>query len=578
MSFDNLVMQTVTAELGELLTGAFVQRVTAKAWNEILIDFYSPKGLNTLLFSLAPEYARLHLIARAAKGSKEGGPPSAFTMLLRKYLVGAKALGFSNPPFERVLSIAFKTPAGLPNVTLIAEIMNRRSNLVLVDEKNIILGAAKTANAEKNPRRPVLSGLAYTAVPPQPAALSPGKLSGHELKSAMEAFLAEGKDPARALTGSVKGLSPLIATELLYRAGWQDQAADKPYDHLALILNEFFFKPDRAFGPPVLYPEKGLYAMTALTHLGNTEERVFATANTLLEKFYSETIEQSRQKVLKERLLAALKTRQRALLLKQKRRQEELLTTEKAPAFRLFAETLLTFGAEVPKGARTAVLPNLYHPEEKVVIPLNPAKNAAANARYYFSRYRKAKDGRDKVLKQLALTENEKLYLADLLYSIERASGEVTDEIKEELVAAGYIKDKGLRRPLKISTPAHKSFETTSGFKVLVGKNNRGNDFVTFKVASRRDTWFHAQKLPGSHVVIKNAGRKLQEADCLEAALLAAYFSKGHLSHAVAVDYTEIRHVRRRPGGKPGQVFYEQQHTLTVNPQDSKMKERFGLP
>ncbi|MFO7952762.1 MAG: NFACT RNA binding domain-containing protein, partial [Bacillota bacterium] len=195
------------------------------------------------------------------------------------------------------------------------------------------------------------------------------------------------------------------------------------------------------------------------------------------------------------------------------------------------------------------------------------------------SRYQKAKKGRQKIRKQLNKTKAEIEYCQNLLYSLENSDYSSLEEVKQEMIEAGYLrekaKDKGKRKETSIPQP-HK-FESSTGHPILVGRNNRQNDYITFKAASRHDTWFHAREIPGGHVVLKETPYPPPEKDIEEAAFLAAYFSRGKDTGAVDIDYTEIRHVRRRPGGKPGFVFYENFNTVTANPSDLQLRKQFGL-
>jgi predicted ribosome quality control (RQC) complex YloA/Tae2 family protein len=181
------------------------------------------------------------------------------------------------------------------------------------------------------------------------------------------------------------------------------------------------------------------------------------------------------------------------------------------------------------------------------------------------------------VRRQLKITHAETEYCRSLLYSIESAVGSSLAEIRLELVDAGYLRGKQKGKKKETALPQPLIFKSGSEKTILVGRNNRQNDHVTFKAAVRRDIWFHIRQLPGSHVVLKETGWPPAKDDLEEAAFLAAYFSKGRESSAADVDYTEVRHVRRRPGSKPGQVFYKNYETVTVNPLDPGIKKRFNL-
>jgi predicted ribosome quality control (RQC) complex YloA/Tae2 family protein len=570
-------MKKITAELQNSLVGAAAQRISEPVRGEIVIDFYGQTRQLNLLFSLDSKYARIHLTGTSGKKKKQKGEqPSPFCMLLRKYLVGGKAISFSNPPLERILEIAFDPPDGLPAVKLIAEIMSRRSNLILVDQNNFILGAAKTVSWEKNPLRAIQPGEPYRPVPSQNK-LSPLGISTEELAAAVKPLLNEGKKPEQALVGAVEGISPLTARELLHRSRWNKEDFAGSFEQLHDELTNLFSRAEQGTLQPVMLPGRKIYAAMSLDHLPEEEQVPYESANNMLDLFYQDLISNESEKALRAQLNSAAHKRLTALEKKLREQRKELEATEKAPAYRLYGELLLAYGDRVSRGAEDVALPDLYNPDQIVVVPLNPSKNAGANAQAYFNRYRKAKKGRDKVKKQLARTGSEIDYCRGLLYTIESGSGLSLYEIKQELIDAGFLRDKQKSKKREDALPQPLTFKTSSGRTILVGRNNRQNDYVTFKAAVRRDTWFHIRQIPGSHVVLKEAPYPPPAQDCEEAAFLAAYFSKGRESGAVDIDYTEVRHVRRRPGGQPGAVFYENYETITVNPQDREMREHFGL-
>ena len=578
MSFDTLIMQAVTAELQDELPGAVVQKVTEPVRGEIILNLYHQGRQLNLLFSIDSKYARVHLSGKASKKEKINPQPSPFCMLLRKYLIGCRILNLGNPPLERILEIAFEPQAGLTPVSLVAEIMSRRSNLILVGENQLILGAARIVGWEKNPLRAIYPGEKYRPVPPQNK-LNPLQMSAEDFTPAFLKNLGIKEKPEQALLMKVDGISPLIAKELIYRSRQQTVNIEGDIDVSALfgeVRSLFNAMNNRQFNP-VLLPGRNIYAAIRLTHLPAEEQIEQTSFNEMLDRFYSGVIRIEIEKTLKNLLQNAVDRRLTALKRKELALRKDLKTTELASQHRHFGELLLAYGDQVPRGADSALLPDLYQPDEKVLVPLNPSRNAAANAQHYFNRYRKAKTGRDEVRRQLKITNAETEYCRSLLYSVESAAGSSLAEIRLELIDAGNLRDKQKGKKKDTTLPQPLVFKSGSGKTILVGRNNRQNDYVTFKAAVRRDIWFHIRLLPGSHVILKETGWPPAEEDIEEAAFLAAYFSKGRESSVADVDYTEVRHVRRRPGGKPGQVFYENYETVTVNPLDQGLRNQFNL-
>ncbi len=576
MSFDTLIMKAIKDELQEELTGAPVQRVYENERGEIILYLHSRGHQPGLLFSTDPRYARIHLThSRYSHRDK----PSPFCMLLRKYLISGRVKDFFTPPLERILEMRFAPPYGMPPVRLIAEIMGRRSNLILVDDKDNVLGAAKTVSWEKNPRRAILPGEIYRPVPPQNK-LNPLEMNCQRFSAFFRYFLNEGKEPEQALFSSVGGLSPLTARELLYRSGWkQTSHADTADEHLFEEVKKIFAESEAGRFTPVMLPDQKIYAAIELTHLAGEKQVTYEQACTMLDQFYGMLISEDREKTLREQLKNTVNKRLKNLTNKKKQQEKELEASTKAPRHRLFGEMLLAYGHEVPKGADSVVLPDLYNPEEMVEIPLDPAKSVSANAQRHFNRYQKAKKGRKKIRAQINKTKTEIEYCQNLLYALDSGDLSSLEEIRQEMIEAGYLpkKEQGKEKKKGDTAPQPFKFKSSAGHTILVGRNNRQNDHITFKTAARRDTWFHAREIPGSHVLLKEAPSPPPDEDIEEAAFLAAYFSRGRESGAVDIDYTEVRHVRRRPGSKPGSVFYENFNTVTANPGDQKLRERFGL-
>jgi predicted ribosome quality control (RQC) complex YloA/Tae2 family protein len=221
-----------------------------------------------------------------------------------------------------------------------------------------------------------------------------------------------------------------------------------------------------------------------------------------------------------------------------------------------------------------------------VTIPLDPQLSPAENAQNYFKRYNKAKRTLELASKHAALTRQEIDYLEGVHLAVENAADlDDLKEIEEELVRAGYLKKLTRKRQVQGKTPQYAKkkerspgrplrFVSPDGCEIWVGKNNKQNDEITFKIAKPGDTWLHVKDLPGSHVIVRSKQQPLPESTLRYAAHLAAYFSKGRQSSNVPVDYTLVRHVRKPKGAHPGFVIYDHHRTLYVTP-DPQVIESF---
>ena len=573
MSFDTLIMKAVTDELRTVLTGASVQRIYEPERGVIIIHLYTQGQQPGLLISIDTKYARVHLTSSRYRSQEQ---PSPFCMLLRKYLIGGRAVIFTNPPLERILEISFEPPEGMPPVRLIAEIMSRRSNLILINNQGIILGAARIASWDKNPKRAIMPGEMYRPAPPQEK-LNPLEMDQKVFSASLMRLIESGNTPEQALLSTVGGISPLTARELIYKSGWDTAASGECIRRLFEEARNLFSESNVVKLQPVILPALSIYAAMPLTHLLHEEQIEYSSVNEMLDYYYSGLIKSSREKFLKEHLNNAVNRRLTSLNKKRREQDKELQAATKAPQYRFYGELLLAYRDRVPRGADSVVLPDLYNPEAEIAVPLNPSKSANANAQKHFSRYQKAKKGQEEIRKQLKKTRVEIDYCQEVLFTIENSTDTSLEEIRQEIGEAGFLRKKQKRQQKSTATPQPLSYKTSSGRTILAGRNNRQNDYITFKAAVRRDTWFHVRQLSGSHVVLKEAPYPPPPEDIEEAAFLAAFFSRGRESGAVAIDYTEVRHVRRRPGGKPGAVFYENYETITVNPQDQRLKDFFKL-
>lgn len=253
--------------------------------------------------------------------------------------------------------------------------------------------------------------------------------------------------------------------------------------------------------------------------------------------------------------------------LERRRRQllEQMVPAEEIEALRQAGEYILAFGWQLRPGQD--MLEVDLGDGEVCRIALEPALSPAENAERYFERYRKAKRAAEAVPALLEQVEEELAFLAQLRLDVELAASRAElDALEQELVQWGYVPAPAKKAHAKPAPAAPLTVEGPDGFQILVGRNSRQNDYLTFTLARGDDLWFHARGTAGAHVILRTAGRAPTPAAVQRAAELAAYYSSARHSTRVLVDYTLCRHVRRRSGGRPGQVFYRRETTITVAP------------
>ncbi|MBN8207416.1 NFACT family protein [Bacillus sp. NTK071] len=556
MSFDGMVMRAVAHETNELLKGGRVTKIYQPYATDLLLVVRSGGKNHQLLLSANPSYARIQITKESYANPKE---PPMFCMLLRKHLEGSIIEEIKQIDNERIIHVTFKARNDLGDLTtrtLIAEIMGRHSNVILLNESNMILDSIKHLPPSVNRYRTVLPGQDYVA-PPAQNKVSPFGLSTEDFLRQID-FNA-GK-LSKQLVQAFGGVSPLIANEVVHRAGLANRST----------LPESFFDVFNQLGnhhytPQMVTASKEYFSVVPLTHLSG-ESRTFDSSSELLDRFYYGKADRDRVKQQSNDLERFLSNE----LKKNEKKIEKLSRTikqaQEADTFQLLGELLTANMHMVKRGDKKVSVQNYYDEDGGMIeIELNPQKSPSENAQAYFKKYNKAKNSISVLQEQIEMAHQEIAYLDQLIQQLTAASPRDIEEIREELEEEGYIKKRSRKKKKsKPTKPQLDVYESTDGTEILVGKNNKQNEYLTNKLAARSETWLHTKDIPGSHVVIRS--KEYTEETLLEAANLAAYFSKARESGSVPVDYTEVRHVKKPNGAKPGFVTYDQQNTLYVTP------------
>jgi predicted ribosome quality control (RQC) complex YloA/Tae2 family protein len=257
--------------------------------------------------------------------------------------------------------------------------------------------------------------------------------------------------------------------------------------------------------------------------------------------------------------------------------EKQLKDTEKMDKYRLWGELINTYGYGIAPGSKELTATS-YYDSSTVTIPLDETITPRENAKKYFDRYTKLKRTREAVSRQISETRSELEHLNSVLTSLELAREESTlSQIRQELSDAGYIrrhdnesKGSAAKRKPEKGKPYH--YVSSDGYDIYVGKNNIQNDLLTFNMASGNDWWFHAKKIPGSHVILKNRGTEIPDRAFEEAGALAAYYSKGQNQNKVEIDYVEKKQIKKPAGSKPGFVVYYTNYSLTATPDISGLR------
>lgn len=580
MALDGAFLRHIRTELEQRLVGARVDRIHQPNREELVVAFRSRESACRVLFSARANSARVHFTEIPLENPKQ---PPMLCMLLRKKLQGAKLTAIRQPELERLLHFDFDSINELGDrvtLTLTMEIMGKYSNIILSDEEGKIIDALKRVDAEMSSQRLVLPGLAYRLPPPQDKLC----LLHHTAQEAVQAMRSLPRDMelSKALLAALQGVSPIVCREVAHQVGRGRELTIKTLDEEQLFRLQFFVQQLKETivgltGRPHMavdlkkkpmdfsFMDIHQYGTAAVVREGESFSR-------LLDEFYREKDQQERMRVREQDLLRMLSNHAERLSRKIAAQQAELQTCAQRDTLRVAGNLISTNLYNLPKGAHSADLPDYYQEGQPLVhIKLDPALTPSQNAQKYYKEYRKAKTAEEKLQEQIALAEKELEYLDSVLDALARAESEQDlVEIRAELAEQGYLRTQRGKKNRKESPSAPMRFQVADGFTVLVGRNNRQNDQLTMRTANNNDVWFHTKNIPGSHTVLVTEGRAPTEAAMEQAAVLAARHSRARGSSQVPVDYTQIRHVSKPQGARPGMVIYVNYKTVFVNPAEGE--------
>ena len=579
MSMDGLSLYSAMNELNKRLAGGKIDKIQQTDKEELLLMVRSLGQTYRLLINASAADNRVQLTELKKQAPSEA---PMFCMLLRKRIAGGKIVRFEQERLDRVLKISIETYNDLGDLSVFAlycELMGKHSNIILVNEKGVIMDAIKHVGLGMSSVRFVMPGLEYSA-PPAQDKQDPSKASADDFSMAM---CMVGMSIAKALSNAFFGLSPAVAAQLVARYTDKTectQLSEAEREELAERLAAFY--ADMAQGK-----EK---ASAVLNAFGETEAvypfaiagggiKLYDSIGEALDSLY---INSDRREWAKRHGASARKVLQNNIERCEKKLAlyaDALNSGEQMEKCRLYGELLTANLHSLKSGTDTAAVDNYYaDPVERIAIPLDRQLTPGENAQRYYKKYQKLKAARDMAIVQREQTLSELNYLEGQLDNLTKCTAEnELSELIEELKDQGYIKrDKGGKKKMKLAASKPMHFVSSTGADIYVGKNNRQNDELTLHFASPNDIWMHTKNIPGSHVIVKGASEQ-DTATMTEAALLAAYYSRARGSENVAVDYTPRKYVKKPAGAKPGMVIYTTNKTAYVTPSEEAvagLKER----
>ncbi len=577
MSLDGFSMHRLTRELNAALVGARVDKITQPNRSTLQLSVRQPGQNLWLCMSVRSQNPALRLLDAPLENPAE--PPS-FCMLLRKHLETGRIAAVRQQGLDRVLLIDIDVLAAggrIATKTFVAELMGKYSNLILV-ENGVVIDALRRVGASDSRFRLVLPGEPYTAPPDE------GKLNA--LETAPEHFAERlssrsGLKLAKAISDICLGVGPVTAKEIAFCAGLApdtliESLDDADFSSLRSAFAETVAAlKDETLPAILLRGENGkLAAVSAFPLHGytNVAEERFSDMSRLLSR--ADELIGSYAPPDKERFQKLVKTELRRARSKLEKLRQEVSDAKNADEFRKMADILTTYQYQLSDHQDDEVkLPDLYAADESTVsISLDRRLTVRQNIQDYYKKYGKLRRAEKLLAEQIAVCADNIRYLESVELSLTScASLAELSDVRSELIAAGLLRETRKKKPgEKPSEPLR--FRAEDGSEILVGKNNSQNDRLTFRIAAPDDLWLHTKDIPGSHVILRTNGQPPGEETLLLAASLAAHYSQAAGSSNVPVDYTPCRFVKKPSGAKPGFVIFTHQKTLSVTPDEDRIK------
>ena len=568
MAFDPTFMSAVLEEVRQRCTGARVDKIHQPSRDTLILHLRCREGREKLLFAANPTAPRLHLTTASPENPAE---PPMFCMLLRKHLMGARLAEISQLPMERcaVFSFDCTDEMGFPvQKRLVAELMGRTCNLYLLSPEGRILDCLRRIGLDESAKRAALPGLMYQS--PEPVTkLDPKVLESGDYENILRGSGAD--ELSQRLMDRVGGLSPLVCREAaLFAAGSVDARVELLDIPAVAEKLHLFFREHVLHPAPYYYAQAdGTPKQFAFCPIRQYGDCIRAESfGALLDGYYTlrdrkDAMRQKSQAVRKTvSNLCTRLTRKLAI------QEKELEATYDRERLRQLGDIVTANMHRITKGQTILRAEDFYDENmAEIDIPISPLLSPHQNAAKFYKDYTRMKNAEKELTRQIGLGEEELHYLKSVLEELNRAAtDQELEEIKLELQSGGYLKADSGKKRMKQAKVSPMRFVSTDGYPIYVGRNNRQNDELTFKLARKDDIWCHASKVHGSHVIISCGGTNPPDDTVTQAAQLAAFYSENKGGQNIDVDVTSVKQVKKLPGAKPGMVIYHSYRTVNANP------------
>lgn len=582
MSFDGIFLHSIKFDLNNKLIGGRVDKIYQPDKNEIVITIRNNGENYKLLLTAASSSPRIHL---TNVGRKNPEQPPMFCMLLRKHLTSAHITNIRQINFDRILEITFECKDELDTTvhkSLIIEIMGKHSNIIFINTETLtVIDSIKRVAENISSVRQIYPGVKYV-IPPEQDKLNTLEVTRELFYDSIEKS-NDGLIIYNFFYKNFIGLSPFISREICFLSSLNESTyiGELNNEKKEKIWTAFNYIRNKIISNDFSYniyldenSEQASFYCLDVEYLKSSDKKHFENPGSLLDDYYFELDNKNKINQRVASLIRSMNTKIERDRKKVEKQRNELLNAEDREKYKIYGELILANLHKKSENHKLTVI-NYYDPEQKeITIPLDPKLNLTQNGQKYFKRYGKLKKAEEELQKLIEESINEIQYLENIIYSIEACETiDDLDEIYNELMAEGIMKRKSkAKKSSKEYKPDFMTYISSQGHEILVGKNNLQNDTLTFKIAKKDDYWFHAKNMPGSHVIIKTNGDELSDDEYVEAARIAAYYSKGKNSGTVEIDYTKKLNVKKPPNAKPGFVIYDTNYSMMVEPDITGIK------
>lgn len=583
MALDGAFLYCIAEELSPLI-GTRIDKIYQPARDELVLSFRGKGGAVKVLFSVSADAARVHITRTTPENPPQ---PPMFCMLLRKHISGGKLEAIEQDGLERILRFRIRTNNELGDsivLTLVCEIMGKFSNVILVNEHGRIIDSLRRVDEDISRVRLVLPAMEYVA-PPRESRICLLDCADHEITERIAQSPAGSA--AKAIIRLFEGISPIVAREWEYYVGRGDAVSFPLNDEQ---MQRFLFIVHQT--QELLRDSQKRCFMTVRTKEGQLKDfsymRIsqygsfmitapYPTASETLDAFYAQRDHFTRMRQRANDLFRFLANASERIGKRVANQKQELLACDTMESDRRCGDLISANLYRIRRGDSSARVEDFYREDcPSVEIPLDVRLTPAQNAQAYYKKYRKACTAKKKLTELIAAGEQEQEYIESVFEALTRADCESDlAQLRLELTEQGYLREnRKAAKPPKPLQPMH--FRSDDGFDIYVGRNNKQNDQLTLKFAEKTDYWLHTQLVHGAHIILETNGQTPPDRTLEQAAILAAYFSKGRDSAQVKVDYCLAKFVKKPAGARPGMVIYTNYQTAFVMP-DAELAERLRV-